>query len=229
MLEKRRGQVTQRFVVYFLGLLIMTLGIVFLIKSNMGATPWDVLHVGLYNHLGLTIGSWSILMGFLILAASALISKEIPHIGAFINMVACGIFIDFYMMLPFMITPDSFFGRLMMFLVGILLNAYGMGLYISAGLGAGPRDSLMIALTNKTGWKVRNVRAAIEVIALIIGWRLGGPANWGTILYGAVIGPMAGFALPQMDKMTSFLLQNWNQKNKNEAVNGSNKTKRGVS
>lgn len=217
MLKKRRGQIIQRFVVYYIGLLIMCLGLVFFIKSTLGATPWDVLHVGLYQHFGITIGSWSIIIGIMILAASALIAKEIPQIGAILNMLSCGIFIDFYIMLPFMQTPPTFTGRLIMFLAGIILNAYGMGLYISAGLGAGPRDSLMLALTNKTGWKVRNIRAIIEVTVLLIGWKLGGPAYWGTILYGLSIGPIVGFALPQTDKLTSKLLEKWRNDQKDPA------------
>lgn len=229
MQEKRRGQVTQRLIIYYLGLMIMMLGIVFFIKSNLGATPWDVLHVGLFYHFGLTIGTWSILIGILILTASAFIAKEIPHIGAFLNMLSCGIIMDLYMMLPFMVTPHTFLGKLIMFFTGIVLNAYGMGLYISAALGAGPRDSLMLALTNKTGWKVRNVRAAIEVIVLIIGWKLGGPANWGTFVYGLIIGPVAGAALPQTDKLTSKLLQKWKKKHTKTRKQGNQINKRGVS
>ena len=96
MQEKRRGQVTQRLIIYYLGLMIMMLGIVFFIKSNLGATPWDVLHVGLFYHFGLTIGTWSILIGIFILTVSACIAKEIPHIGAFLNMLSCGIFMDLF-------------------------------------------------------------------------------------------------------------------------------------
>lgn len=206
MLEKRKGQVMYRFLIYFIGLLVMSLGIVFLIESQLGATPWDVLHVGLYYHLGLTIGSWSILMGIIILSAAAIISKGLPHIGAFLNMILVGVFIDALMLLPFIQTPHSILGKLIMFISGMILNAYGMGIYISASLGAGPRDSLMLALTFKTGWKVRNVRAVIEIVVLFIGWKLGGPANWGSILYCLAIGLMAGFALPQCDKLTSKCL-----------------------
>ncbi|XJZ26329.1 YitT family protein [Bacillota bacterium Lsc_1132] len=228
MLERRKGQVTYRFGIYFIGLLIMSLGIVFLIKSRLGATPWDVFHVGLYYHFGLTIGSWSIMVGLVILTAAALISKEIPHIGAFLNMLTVGIFIDLYMMLPFMTTPESPAGKMLMFLVGILLNAYGMGIYISASLGAGPRDSLMLALTNKTGWKVRNVRASIEIVVLLIGWKLGGPANWGTILFGLTIGPMAGIALPQCDRIASTLLEKASKRQIENQIVPSEKINRGV-
>ncbi|MDA6151390.1 hypothetical protein OSK18_28300, partial [Escherichia coli] len=80
-----------------------------------------------------------------------------------------------YLLLPFMQTPDGLAGKLAMFGFGIVVYCYGMGLYISAQLGAGPRDSLMIALTAKTGWKVRNVRALMEIAVLTVGWQLGGP------------------------------------------------------
>lgn len=228
MLEKRKGQIGYRFVIYFIGLLVMSLGIVFLIKSNLGATPWDVLHVGLFNHLGVTIGSWSIIVGLVVLIVAALISKEFPHIGAFLNMLTVGIFIDLYMMLPFMNTPDSFAGKLIMFLSGILLNAFGMGIYISANLGAGPRDSLMLALTGKTGWKVRNVRASIEVVVLFIGWKLGGPANWGTIFIGVTIGPLAGFALPQCDRIATKILNKAKSKQLEKQMHVMEKINRGV-
>lgn len=206
-MNKRKGQTGYRFLVYFCGLLIMSLGFVLFIKSNMGASPWDVLHVGLYEHLGLTVGSWSILMGIGILTVAALISKEFPNIGAFLNMLCVGIFIDFYMMLPIMVTPTSLPGKLMMFISGMALSTYGMGIYISAGLGAGPRDSLMMALTVKTGWKVRDIRAAIEVIVLLIGWKLGGPINWGTIMFSLFIGPLTGLALPQCNAITTLFLE----------------------
>lgn len=206
MLEKRKGQIAYRFAIFFIGLLVMSLGIVFFIESDLGATPWDVLHVGLYYRVGLTIGSWSVIMGIFVLSAAAIISKEWPYLGAFLNMLLVGVFIDLLMLLPFIQTPHSFVGKVTMFIAGMILNAYGMGIYISANLGAGPRDSLMLALTDRTGWKVRNVRAVIEIIVLLIGWKLGGPANWGTIVYCLAIGVLAGYSIPQCDKLTSKFL-----------------------
>ncbi|AIE60852.1 YczE/YyaS/YitT family protein [Bacillus methanolicus] len=206
MREKRTGQVVPRFIVYIYGLLVMAFGIVLLIKADLGAMPWDVLHVGLYYQLGLTIGSWSIIVGFFILTVSALITKEFPPFGTFLNMLLVGLFIDMYLMLPFLQTPHTLIGKMIMFLSGVIINGYGVGIYISAQFGAGPRDSLMIAITSKTGWKVRNVRAGIELIVLIIGWQLGGPVFWGTILFTVAIGPIVGFALPQCQQLTDLWL-----------------------
>jgi uncharacterized protein len=200
-------QLIPRFFIYFFGLLIMTLGFVLVLKANLGATPWDVLHVGLYYQFGLTIGSWSIIVGLLILGTSAILTKKIPQIGAFLNMVSVGIFMDMYLFLPFIQTPSTFIGKLIMFLIGLVITCYGMGFYISANLGAGPRDSLMLALTSRTGWKVGYIRGTMEVIVLLIGWLLGGPVSFGTFLLSLLIGPLFGFAMPHCIFVTNFLLK----------------------
>ncbi|HEY4549552.1 MAG TPA: YitT family protein [Bacillus sp. (in: firmicutes)] len=210
---KNRGQTGPRFIIYLFGLLVMSLGIVLLILADLGPSPWDVLHVGLYYKFGLTIGSWNVIAGFFILGVSAMISKSIPQFGAFLNMILVGLFIDMYLMIPFLQTPLSLTGKVVMFVVALLINCYGMGLYISAQLGAGPRDSLMLAITSKTGWKVGKVRSTMEVLVLIIGWQLGGPLFWGTIVISLMIGVIAGFSLPQCQRFTNFILQRLKKNN----------------
>ncbi|MGM0900188.1 MAG: YczE/YyaS/YitT family protein [Bacillota bacterium] len=227
ILLRKRGQVFPRIIIYLVGLLVMALGVVFLLKSNLGSPPWDVLHVGLYYNFGLTIGSWSILAGVVILTISAIIAKEIPQIGAFTNMLLVGTFIDLYFFLPFLVTPDHLIGRIIMFGVGLLLLGYGMGLYISAQFGAGPRDSLMIAVADRTGWSIRSVRSVIELVALFVGWRLGGPVFWGTIVFSISIGPISGFALPQCKRLTDFWLGKLKDKNESKQL-GEEKTNRGA-
>lgn len=192
--------------IYFTGLLVMSLGIVLTIKANFGASPWDVLHIGLYNQLGLSIGSWSIIAGFVILALTGLMTKTFPQLGAFLNMLTVGLFIDMYMMIPFLQTPSTIFGKIIMLLLGIVISGYGIGLYISARCGAGPRDSLMIALTEKTGWKVQYIRGAMEIVVLTVGWLLGGPVFIGTIIFSFTIGTIVGHTLPQCQGIADSLL-----------------------
>lgn len=206
MVRKKTGQIGPRFFIYFIGLLIMSLGIVLLLKADLGVPPWDVLHVGLFLNLGLTIGSWNIIVGIFILTLSSIISKELPQVGALLNMLLVGIFIDLYLLIPFLKTPSFLFGQIMMVVAGIIIIGYGMGLYISASFGAGPRDSLMIALTTVTGWKISTVRAFIEIIVLIVGWILGGPVFIGTILFTVIIGPVSGWVIPQCERFTNMLL-----------------------
>ena len=185
----------------------MTLGLVLVIVANLGSAPWDVLHIGLYKQFGLTIGSWSIIVGVFVLISSAFLAKAFPKTGAFLNMLLCGIFIDMYMLIPWLDTPETILGQFIMLTSGIILNAYGMAIYISANVGTGPRDSLMLALMQRTGLKVQWIRLIMEVTVLAVGWMLGGPVGIGTVILSLSIGHIAGFALPQCQKMTNYLLK----------------------
>lgn len=174
-----------RWSIYFAGLLVMSFGIVLTMKADVGCAPWDVLHIGLERTFGLTVGTWSIIVGMGVLAASALLVKRRPQLGAFLNMVTVGVLIDVWMMIPPLKTPPQLLEQYAMLLVGIVVSGYGMGLYISADVGAGPRDSLMLALTELTGWNVAYIRVMMEALVLLVGWLLGGPVSFGTFLFAS--------------------------------------------
>ncbi|WP_338470355.1 YitT family protein [Niallia sp. XMNu-256] len=218
MRKKYKGQLVPRFMIFLLGLLVMTFGVVLIIIANIGPSSWDVLHIGLYYRFGLTIGTWSILVGVAIVILSAILLKSFPPIGTFLNMLLVGIFIDMFLLLPFLQTPESYIGKIVMFLCGLIINGYGMGLYISAQLGAGPRDSLMLAITSITNWKVGPVRTTLEIVAVLIGWQLGGPLFWGTIVYSVLIGVTASFTLPQCQKLTDFILSKWHSHKQSQQI-----------
>ncbi|WP_096188262.1 YczE/YyaS/YitT family protein [Evansella halocellulosilytica] len=182
-----------RWSIYFIGLLIMSLGIALTIRGELGSAPWDVLHIGLTNKLGLTVGSWTIIMGFLLLILSTLLTKEWPKLGAYLNMICVGIFVDIFLFL--IQTPASLVMQLTMLICGIVIMGFGIGVYISPRCGAGPRDSLMLAVSKRTGMSVANVRISMELIVLIIGWLLGGPVFIGTLLFSLTIGHITGFSL----------------------------------
>ncbi|MBS4209000.1 YitT family protein [Bacillus sp. FJAT-50079] len=219
---RKTDHIQARLLIFTIGLLIMSLGIVLMIISDFGVSPWDVLHVGLYYQLGLTIGTWSIIVGIIILGSSALMMKEWPQFGAYLNMILIGIFIDMYMLIPFLTEPASWLGKVIMFTIGMILYAYGMGIYLSAELGSGPRDSFMIALQERTGWKISNSRRVMEITVLIIGWLLGGPVFIGTIVFSVAVGTFIGMALPHCKKITDKILNkaNYEKKQIERSANG---------
>lgn len=186
----------------------MCFGIVLVIRADLGSAPWDVLNIGLNKQLGLTIGSWSIIVGIFVLSTSTILAKAFPKLGAFLNMVLCGVFIDMYMLIPWLKTPGTMLGQLIMLFIGIIFMAYGMALYISANLGTGPRDSLMLVIMQKTKIKVQWIRLAMELTVLTIGWSLGGTVGIGTIIFCLTIGHATGFALPQCQKIVDNWLAN---------------------
>ena len=185
--------------------MILALGAALTVKGKLlGIGPWDVFHYGLSLKLGLTIGSWSIIIGFLLLTISSIATKQIPKIGAFLNMLLLGLFIDFFIwLLP---STDSIISAVLFFIIGVALIGYGIGLYVSADLGSGPRDSIMILIVNKTGWSIQWVRNGMEVLVLILGWALGGPVGIGTVIIAFFLGPIVGFALPQCKTLLTYFL-----------------------
>ncbi|MDQ0254270.1 putative membrane protein YczE [Evansella vedderi] len=171
----------------------MSFGIALIIRADLGSAPWDVLHIGLTLNFGLTIGTWTIIMGFLLLIAASFLTKEFPKLGAFLNMVFVGVFVDIFLFL--LNTPTSLFLQGIMLVVGILIMGFGIGVYISPKCGAGPRDSLMLAVSSKTRLTVPQVRISMEVAVLAFGWLLGGPVFIGTILFSLTIGHVTGISL----------------------------------
>lgn len=202
-LDKRRFG--RRWLIFLTGLLVMSFGIVLMIEANLGVAPWDVLHIGLTKQVGLTVGSWSIIVGFCIITITGILTKEWPQFGAFLNMVLVGVFIDIFRI--FINTPATTIGQYVMLLVGVIVCGYGIGLYIAPKCGAGPRDSLMIAITERSGWKVQHVRFVMEIVVLMIGWILGGPVFIGTILFSLTIGNVVGFTLPQCQRLVDAMIE----------------------
>ncbi|WP_439644339.1 YczE/YyaS/YitT family protein [Halalkalibacter akibai] len=194
--------------------MVMSLGIALMIRAELGGAPWDVLHLGLSFQLGLTVGTWSIIMGVVILLLTTMLTKSLPQIGAFINMLFVGLFIDVFMWL--ISTPSYVFFQYIMLGLGIIIIGYGIGIYIAPRCGAGPRDSLMLALQEKTGWKVQYVRGLMEIIVLTFGWLLGGTVFIGTLLFCFGIGSVVGITLPQCQRVFDYIIE---RGNKDEDIN----------
>lgn len=154
-----------RWTFYFAGLLILSFGVSLTIKGKaLGISPWDAFHYGLFQHFGLSVGQWSIVVGAVIVALTCLFTRTLPKIGAILNMVLMGMFIDFFsFLLP---ETHAFSLAAVCFSIGLPLIGHGVGIYVSAGLGAGPRDSLMMLISEKTGWNVQWVRNGIELTIL---------------------------------------------------------------
>lgn len=178
----------------------MALGVSMTIKGQkLGIGPWDVLHVGLYQHFGLTIGTWGIITGFIIILATAIVLKKWPKIGTWLNMLLLGVFIDiFNWLLPEFATLGA---QMIIFVLGVIVMGYGVGIYISPNIGAGPRDSLMLVLVEKTGASIKKVRTTLEVAVAVVGWLFGGPIGIGTVLIALFLGQMVHYTLPQSRKV----------------------------
>lgn len=190
-----------RYSVFMLGLAVMGFGIAMMIKANVGVAPWDTLHIGLQKTFGLTIGIWSQIMGASIILASYVIGKIKPTVGMFLNMIFFGLFIDLFMWLNWVPIGDTVIERVVLFAAGLVIYTFGTGMYISPRLGAGPRDSFMLALHERMGWGIGKVRVGIECTVTLLGFLLGGPVSVGTLVTALAIGPLIKQFIPLWEKI----------------------------
>ncbi|MEV5831830.1 hypothetical protein AB0L25_40360 [Spirillospora sp. NPDC052242] len=182
----------RRLVQLYVGLALYGLGLALQLSSNLGNDPWDVLHEGLAMRFGLTIGTWILIAGALVMLAWIPLRQR-PGIGTISNVLLVGAFTDaFLWLLP---APDSLAVRTAYLVTAVLVGGFATGCYIGAGLGPGPRDGLMTGIAAR-GHSIRAVRTGIELTVLAIGWLLGGTVGVGTVLYALAIGPLTHVFLP---------------------------------
>jgi len=162
-----------------------------MVEAQLGVSPYDVLHQGLADLTGLSFGTVVILFGVIVLVFWIPLGQRLG-IGTIINTLTVGLIVDAFLELnP---DPQTLAVRWAYLLAGILIISFGVGLYIGAGLGPGPRDGLMTGIAAK-GYPLWIVRTLLELTALLAGWLLGGDVGIGTLLFAFGIGPLGHFFL----------------------------------
>jgi len=170
-----------------IGFFLFGLAITLMIRGNIGTSAWAVLEVALAQRIGISIGTMTVLMGFLVLSG-ALIMREKLGWGTLANILSIGPWEDFWLSFMPSVTTNLPL-QIGMLLLAIFLMGLASAIYIGVDAGAGPRDSMMLAIKRTTGISIRAARAIIEVTVVALGWFLGGPAGFGTLAYAILVGP----------------------------------------
>ena len=185
--------------VLFFGLFIFGLGDSLLIQSEIGNAPWSVLAQGISNRLDITMG-WSTFGISTLVLLLWIPLRERPGFGTLANIVLIASFIEIGTHLfP---VASSFAVGIVYNFIGISLVGIGSALYITCGLGPGPRDGAMTGLHYRTGVRVGRVRMAIEVTVLVIGFWMGGTVGVGTALFALFIGQSVAISLGILARLT---------------------------
>lgn len=185
-----------RYGFFFSGLVCFALGVAISVKMrHLGLHPWDVLNIALFDRFGLSIGTWTVIIGLLLIAVSLVVSRKYVNLGTFLNALLIGPIMDFFLWLDVLPSPAFAWTDYLWLLLGIVVVGTGGGLYVSGGIGAGPRDGFMLSVAERTGLSVSKARIVVECVVLLIGYLLGGPVFLVTFLYTFVMSPIFQFSL----------------------------------
>lgn len=180
------------FVVIQIGFLLYGLALALIIRAGVGTSTWLVLEVALADIFGIQIGTLTIYMGFAVLIIALALREQVGW-GTLGNILSIGPWLNLFLYLIPSVN-DFLALQIGMFLLGVVIQGIATAVYIGVDAGAGPRDSLMLAIHRTTGVSIRVARGAIEVIVVLIGWLLGGPAGVGTVVFALLIGPSVQWA-----------------------------------
>ena len=188
-----------RILILFFGLAIFGLGDSLFIQAGIGNAPWTVFAEGLTYKTGMSIGFATFVISVFVLLLWIPL-KERPGFGTLSNIVLIATFIE----LGTHIFPEAntFAVGVIYNFIGISLVGIGSALYITCGLGPGPRDGAMTGLHYRTGVRVGRVRMAIEVTVLAIGFLMGGTVGVGTALFALFIGQSVAISLGILARLT---------------------------
>ena len=209
-----------RWLFYFIGLLTFSYGItIALSMQHLGIHPWDVLAVALFEKLGLSIGTWAIIISLILIIVSWFLDKSYIKLGTFLNGVLVGAFVDLFLWIDFLPNASLTWTDSLIMIGGIVVMGIGGGLYNSAQVGSGPRDGFMLSIADKTNAPIGRVRIIVESFILLLGFILGGPVFWFTLIFTFVQSPVFAYSFTRFKTVLSFIeRRHHTTKNKSEAV-----------
>ena len=174
-----------------LGFALYGLSIALILLADLGTGPWAVLAVALADIAGTTPGTMIILSGLLVLAISVLLKEQVGW-GTLGNIIFIGPWTDLFLFLIPSLSGTLWF-QIPALILAVVLSGLATAVYISVNAGAGPRDSLMLAVSRVSGKSVRLSRVVIEILVVTCGWLLHGPVGIGTLVFALFIGPLVQF------------------------------------
>ena len=196
-----------KYVFYVLGILTLTLGISFTIQSNLGTSPFDALLVGLSLNVGLTVGSWEIIVALLLICCNSCLKRQRPEFLGLLTAFITGIGIDMWLfLLHNLITPELWYSKAICFCIGLVIIGLGTATYLHTNFAPIPIDRLTLIIQELARTSISLSRTFIYLVFLIIAMLLNGPIGVGTLLTVCLGGLILNYLMPLTNRTLDRVL-----------------------
>jgi uncharacterized membrane protein YczE len=197
-----------KYIFYGLGIFILTLGISFTIQSDLGTSPFDALLVGLSIRIGLTVGSWEIIIALLLIFCNSILKRQRPEFLGLLTSIITGFGIDMWLsILHHLITPEQWFSKVVCFAIGSIVIGLGTAIYLQTNFAPIPVDHLMLIIRELTGMNLFYSKTFIYLLFLLMAVIFNGPIGIGTIFTVCFGGPILNYFMPLVAKRLSTLTE----------------------
>lgn len=201
-----------KYIIYILGIAILTFGISFTIQSDIGTSPFDALLVGLSMRIGLTVGSWEIILAAILITCNALLTKQKPEIAGLLTAFITGIFIDIWLfIMDSCLTTELWYSKGIYFTIGLVLISLGTAIYLHTNIAPIPVDRLTLIIQELTNTNIFIARTFIYLLFLILAVLLNGPIGIGTLLTVCLGGMVLHFFMPHTEKILIYYIKSEDQ------------------
>ncbi len=195
------------YVLYVLGILILTFGVFLTIQSDLGTSPFDALLVGLSKNVGLTVGSWEIILAFILIGCNSFLKRQRPEVLGLLTAFITGIGIDMWLLLlKNLISPELWYSKIVCFIIGLVVIGFGTAIYLHTNFAAVPVDRLTLIIQELTRTNIFLSRTFIYLIFLIVAFIFNGPIGIGTLLTVCLGGIILNYFIPITKNIVEHLL-----------------------
>jgi uncharacterized protein len=195
------------YVFYVLGILILTLGISFTIQSDLGTSPFDALLVGLSKYVGLTVGSWEIIIALLLICCNSFLKRQRPEVLGLLTSFITGIGIDMWLfLLHNVITPELWYSKVVCFGIGLVVIGLGTAIYLHTNFAPIPIDRLTLIIQELTRINILLSRTFIYLVFLMMAIIFNGAIGIGTLLTVCLGGLILNSFMPLTKKVIDRIL-----------------------
>ncbi len=196
-----------KYALYVVGIFILTLGISFTIQSDLGTSPFDAVLVGLSKTVGFTVGSWEIILAFLIICCNSILKRQRPEVLGLLTALITGIGIDLWLfLLRDWVSPEHWYSQLICFGMGLVAIGLGTTTYLHTHFAPIPVDRLTLIIQELTRTNIFVSRTFIYFVFLIMAILLKGPIGIGTLLTVCFGGLILNSFMPITEKVVNRLL-----------------------
>jgi uncharacterized membrane protein YczE len=198
-----------RIIVAIIGITILSCGLSFMRYAILGVDPITCLNIGIAKQLGISFGTWVLIMCFILLIGVFIFDKSKIGFGTIYIMVASGYTSDSVLSLINKIEFLEAFSmeiRIIAFSLGLLIVFFGSAIYIETNMGLSPYDAIAIIISekiNRQNW-FRWIRIGTDALCVLGGVLTQSDVGIGTLISVLIGGPLIALFRKLLMKLKQF-------------------------